>query len=111
MISTWNWQDNAACAQMGLDLFFGPEYERHPDRVKREKVAKEVCAGCPVIDDCREWSIGPIESGAGLTAKCGVWGGLNEDERVAERRRRTRKADDQRKAERRREARGEETAA
>jgi WhiB family redox-sensing transcriptional regulator len=110
-MTAWDWQDDAACAQMGFDLFFGPEYERHADRVKREPLAKAICAGCEVRTICLEWSVGPVENGAGLTAKAGIWGGLNEEERIAERRRRTRRADDERKADRRREARSEETAA
>jgi WhiB family redox-sensing transcriptional regulator len=105
------WQDGAACKQTGVNLFFGPEYERNADRLRREPKAKALCAVCPVIDACREWSLGSTESGAGLRERYGVWAGMNEDERIAERRRLTRKADERRKAERRREAREDGAAA
>jgi len=111
-IPGWDWQDSAACRQMGLELFFGPDGERQPERDRREEIAKDVCAACPVISDCRGWAVGPVPggTGAGLRIRGGIWGGLNEDELRDERRRRTRRAEDGRKAERRRAA-SEETAA
>lgn|GEM_PF-7041454 len=63
------WRTGAACRGEGPDLFH--------DRA-REAQAKRVCAGCPVVTECREWAM------ADLTA-LGVCGGLTEAERTATR--------------------------
>jgi WhiB family transcriptional regulator, redox-sensing transcriptional regulator len=77
----WGWQDAAACRGEDLLLFFGPDGERQPEREIRERKAKEVCAACPVRLECLNYAVSRPE-------KYGTWGGLNEDERSAERRRR-----------------------
>ena len=51
----------------------------------RERKAKAVCASCPVRLECLNYAVARPE-------KYGTWGGLNEDERSAERRRRMRRA-------------------
>jgi WhiB family redox-sensing transcriptional regulator len=79
------WQDRAACAGLDVVLFFGPDGERQPEREARERRAKAVCASCPVRAQCLDYAISRPE-------KYGVWGGLNEEERAAERRRRMRRA-------------------
>ncbi|KII00545.1 transcription factor WhiB [Streptomonospora alba] len=66
-------------------LFFGPDGERQPEREIRERKAKEICAQCPVRTECLDYAISRPE-------KYGTWGGLNEDERASERRRRMRRA-------------------
>src|SRR5437667_5698481 len=81
----WGWQDAAACRGEDLMLFFGPDGERQPERDVRERKAKAVCASCPVRIDCLNYAVARPE-------KYGTWGGLNEDERSAERRRRMRRA-------------------
>jgi WhiB family redox-sensing transcriptional regulator len=80
----WAWQDEAACAGDDLLLFFGPDGERQPEREKREALAKEVCSWCPVRTIC-------LDSAIEANDRYGIRGGLNEDERVSERRRRTRR--------------------
>ena len=70
----WGWQDSAACRG-----------ERQPERDIRERKAKQVCANCPVRIECLNYAVARPE-------KYGTWGGLNEDERSAERRRRMRRA-------------------
>lgn len=78
-----SWQDDAACS--GKDLFFfGPDGERLPEREIREREAKRVCRDCPVRSACLNYAIAS-------KAVDGVWGGLNEDERASERRRRVRR--------------------
>ena len=79
---SWGWQDAAACRGEDLALFFGPEEESWPQRERR---AKQVCAGCPVRTSCLDHAVSRPE-------KYGTWGGLNEDERTSERRRRLRRA-------------------
>ncbi|GAA3728483.1 WhiB family transcriptional regulator [Salinactinospora qingdaonensis] len=82
---SWGWQDAAACRGEDLVLFFGPDGERQPEREIRERKAKEICAQCPVRTECLDYAISRPE-------KYGTWGGLNEDERASERRRRMRRA-------------------
>lgn len=82
---SWGWQDDAACEGESLVLFFGPDGERQPERAIRERKAKAVCAQCPVRAACLAYALAYPE-------KTGTWGGLNEDERASERRRRMRRA-------------------
>ena len=81
----WSWQTGAACRGMDLVLFFGPDGERTAERLIREEKAKRVCRRCPVRRECEDYAVGRPE-------KYGIYGGLNEDERTAERRRRMRRA-------------------
>lgn len=81
----WGWQDSAECRGENLALFFGPDGERQPERELREEIAKEICGWCPVRTQCLDYAVSRPE-------KYGVYGGLNEEERAAERRRRQRKA-------------------
>ena len=72
----WEWQLLGACRAYDSDLFFHPEGERGPTRSNREAAAKAVCAGCPVLQMCREAALAAREP-------YGVWGGLSEHEREA----------------------------
>lgn len=72
------WQDDAACVGQ-TDLFFAPEAETIPARRARESAAKAICATCPVVDPCRR--------AADDRDEIGIWGGMTERERYAERRR------------------------
>lgn len=81
----WGWQDAAACRGEDIELFFGPDGERQPEREVRERKAKAICSRCPVRGECLEYALSKPE-------RYGVWGGLNEDERASERRRRSRRA-------------------
>jgi WhiB family redox-sensing transcriptional regulator len=81
----WGWQDEAACRGRDVVLFFGPDGERQPEREIRERKAKAVCSSCPVRAECLTYAVSRPE-------KYGTWGGLNEDERSSERRRRMRRA-------------------
>lgn len=80
----WGWQDTAACRGEDLVLFFGPDGERAPEREIREEKAKRICWGCPVRTECLDYAVSRPE-------KYGTYGGLNEDERASERRRRQRR--------------------
>ena len=70
----WDWQLRAACREMDNALFFHPENERGPARADREAHAKQICRGCPVLQQCRAHSLAVREP-------YGVWGGLSESER------------------------------
>ena len=70
----WEWQLLGACRSVDSELFFHPEGERGPRRSNRERAAKAICAGCPVLATCREAALAAREP-------YGVWGGLAEHER------------------------------
>lgn len=70
----WDWQLNASCRDMDSDLFFHPERERGPARAAREARAKQICQGCPVLQQCRDHALAVREA-------YGVWGGLSAVER------------------------------
>jgi WhiB family transcriptional regulator, redox-sensing transcriptional regulator len=69
----------AACR--GSNLHHGPDGERADEREFRVTAAKAMCAGCDVRPACLEYALSRPEDH-------GVWGGLDEDERKAERERR-----------------------
>jgi hypothetical protein len=68
------WMSEADCKGR-TQLFFGIAGERPERRVRREARARQVCAGCPVLDQCR--------SMARLNGENGFWGGESEEERAA----------------------------
>jgi WhiB family redox-sensing transcriptional regulator len=71
------WELEARCRGADAALFFGPHgFEPKGQRAEREAAAKEVCAACPVIEDCRRHALLRQEL-------YGVWGGLGETERRA----------------------------
>ncbi len=61
------WHQRAACRGAGTDAFY-------PSRGQRPGPARELCARCPVIEDCAE---------AGRAEEYGIWGGLSERARRA----------------------------
>lgn len=75
-----SWHEQAACRGEDPALFF-PVGNAGPAKEQTAQ-AKAVCAGCPVIVQCREW--------AHTHEDTGVWGGEDEYERRAARRRHAR---------------------
>jgi len=75
------WMRDAACRDLPLTLFFGPDGETAAAREAREAEARTVCAGCPVRDECLTYRLSyPRQRDAA------IWAGLDEDERTAARR-------------------------
>ena len=72
----WEWQIDGSCRTADPTLFFHPEGERGPARRDRDAAAKAICAGCPVLQECRRHALTVREP-------YGVWGGLTEDDRNA----------------------------
>jgi WhiB family transcriptional regulator, redox-sensing transcriptional regulator len=70
----WEWQLEGSCRAADPRLFFHPEGERGPARRERDAAAKEICATCPVLRQCRAHALAVREP-------YGIWGGLTEDER------------------------------
>ncbi|MFF5897820.1 WhiB family transcriptional regulator [Streptomyces argenteolus] len=77
-----NWRTLAACREEDPDLFF-PIGSSGPALVQTED-AKAVCRTCPVQERCLDWA---LENGQ----DAGVWGGMDENERRALKRRRSRR--------------------
>lgn len=75
----YNWRDDAECRR--------PEYDPelwHPAgttglHLVQIGEAKQICARCPVMEECGRWALTHTESG--------VWGGMSEQERSSYRRR------------------------
>lgn len=72
----WEWQIDGSCRTADPTLFFHPEGERGPARRDRDAAAQAICAGCPVLQECRRHALTVREP-------YGVWGGLTEDDRNA----------------------------
>jgi WhiB family redox-sensing transcriptional regulator len=72
---SWEWQLNGSCRGTDGELFFHPYGEREPSRSRRERAAQAICASCPVLLECRSYSLAAREP-------YGVWGGLTETDRV-----------------------------
>ncbi|MDV7090520.1 WhiB family transcriptional regulator [Rhodococcus sp. IEGM 248] len=70
----WDWQLDARCRQIDTDVFFPCDDEGRGARIRRERVAKQICELCPVQLACRTHALIHREPH-------GVWGGTNEIER------------------------------
>jgi WhiB family redox-sensing transcriptional regulator len=71
----WIWSAKAAC-RGHAPLFVTPDHEAVRTRLRREKLAKHVCAVCPVRRTCTLHALSTPEIS-------GVRGGLTEQEREA----------------------------
>lgn len=67
-----HWEDLANCKDADTDLFF-------PDKHEDTRPAKRICADCVVREQCLTDN---------LDVKIGIYGGMSERQRRAERRRR-----------------------
>jgi WhiB family transcriptional regulator, redox-sensing transcriptional regulator len=77
MATALEWSVAAACRGSEGSLFYSADSaERKEDRLEREQLAKRICAGCAVRDECLRAAVERHES-------YGIWGGLNEFERRA----------------------------
>jgi WhiB family redox-sensing transcriptional regulator len=72
----WDWQVRAACRGSDTSIFYHPDNERGPSRIRRELRAKAICASCNVVDSCLRWALLAREP-------YGVWGGTSPEEREA----------------------------
>lgn len=71
------WMADAACRDQGLlDLFFPDPGASIVTKNEANRAAKQVCARCPVEDDCLDFALRQ-------RIKEGTWGGLSETERKA----------------------------
>ncbi len=75
LLEHWEWQQLGACRTDSPERFFAPAGERPSARARREAAAKQVCAGCPVRQECLDWALRTREP-------YGVWGGTSPEERA-----------------------------
>lgn len=73
-----SWQHEAACRYEDPELFF-PIGNAGPAQLQGRQ-ARRICAGCPVQAQCLRYALDTDE-------KVGIWGGTDEDERRAIKRR------------------------
>lgn len=71
----WDWQLRGVCRGRGDGQFFHPDGERGSSRIRREVQAKNLCAKCPVREECAAHALAAQEP-------YGVWGGFTEAERL-----------------------------
>ncbi|MGB3699567.1 MAG: WhiB family transcriptional regulator [Gordonia sp. (in: high G+C Gram-positive bacteria)] len=69
-----DWPSRARCRDSPVDAFYPPTGESRGLRRRREELAKQVCAECPVRRQCRDYALAADEP-------YGVWGGMTETER------------------------------
>ena len=69
-----SWHQQALCAGIDTAVFFPADDERLLQRNRRERVAKAICAACPVRQPCAVHALVNRELH-------GVWGGLSESDR------------------------------
>ena len=67
-----SWREEALCAQTDPELFY-------PEKGVSNRMAKRVCARCPVACQCLDYAMEHLE-------QFGIWGGKSERERQAMRR-------------------------
>jgi len=76
------WMELGACKGQ-THYFFAPHGEQAEAREAREAVAGAICRTCEVMDTCRDY--------ARRNREQGYWGGENDEQRVAARRRANRR--------------------
>ena len=56
IFNTEAWQTDAACNEADPEIFYASTL-RGTNRVRQEREAKEICAGCPVINECLDFAL------------------------------------------------------
>lgn len=73
------WTADAVCATVDPEVFF-------PHKGGNAVEAKQVCASCPVVEQCLGWALeyeAGLVNGADSQVPHGVFGGLSANERIA----------------------------
>jgi hypothetical protein len=71
-----DFRHRAACRAVDPEVFF-PAAESGPRYEARVRIAKAVCAGCPVREQCLTWALSALPDG--------IAGGMTEQERRTKR--------------------------
>ena len=69
LLRHWTWRAAGACRSADPNLFYDAV-----EGSEQERLAKKVCSGCTVRNQCREYAIRANETD-------GIWGGMNTTER------------------------------
>lgn len=77
------WRDDAACREIGTELFFVEG--DGPGSLLLRRQAKAFCGSCPVILECREWA---LSQDLTTIREGGILGGMSPRELVREKTRR-----------------------
>jgi WhiB family redox-sensing transcriptional regulator len=70
-----DWADDAACLGMPTEMFFVEGTQDDRSSIQRYRLAKAVCAHCPVMIECARYALARPEV-------YGVWGGMSPRERL-----------------------------
>ncbi|MCU4187039.1 WhiB family transcriptional regulator [Acidiferrimicrobium sp. IK] len=66
------WRSASACRDIDPEMFFPVGVTG--DAMARADAAKEICRGCPVVEECLIFAVTTNQ-------EYGIWGGLDEEER------------------------------
>ncbi|GIG27156.1 WhiB family transcriptional regulator [Cellulomonas denverensis] len=79
-----DWRQEGACRGEDPSLFFAPDGPEHPaERAARIRIARSICAECPVAALCDQYATATRQ-------RYGIWAGRDEDDRLREIRRQRR---------------------
>jgi WhiB family redox-sensing transcriptional regulator len=67
-----SWRQASSCRDVDGELFFPVGVTG--DALAQIEVAKEICRGCPVVEECLIFAVTTNQ-------EYGIWGGLDEEER------------------------------
>ncbi|WP_081005215.1 WhiB family transcriptional regulator [Rhodococcus rhodochrous] len=70
----WEWQSRADCRLVDPSVFYPPDDETRGVRLRRERIARQICTTCPVRIPCLNFALDTDEGH-------GIWGGTSEAER------------------------------
>jgi len=71
-----SWRERAACREAGTELFF--PIGATGAAADETRLARQICASCPVRTECLTYALTTGQ-------QYGIWGGLDEQERRAQR--------------------------
>jgi WhiB family redox-sensing transcriptional regulator len=71
----WAWQEESNCQGEESELFFLDPQARGKNKRDKEKEAKKICKGCPVVQQCLAHALAVPEF-------YGVWGGMTPEQRL-----------------------------
>jgi WhiB family redox-sensing transcriptional regulator len=74
VFEAWSWGLRGKCVGYPSEVFF-PETARGQRLRATEQIAKQICAACPVLTECREYALSAPET-------YGIWGALTARERM-----------------------------
>jgi WhiB family redox-sensing transcriptional regulator len=71
----WAWQEDGKCKEADTEIFFLDSGESGKQKREKQRKAKAICKGCPVVNECLQHAMKTPEY-------FGVWGGMTADERL-----------------------------